>query len=86
MGVAHAERDLNLHEVVLRNWVSELAADAQRAFRGLEISPRYWEYNRAGCAAPSLVLSGARPPNTGSASRGSPLSCAPIPNGMSVNL
>jgi hypothetical protein len=48
MGIAHAERDLNLHEVVLRNWVSELAADPQRAFPGLEISPRYWEYNRAG--------------------------------------
>jgi hypothetical protein len=86
MGVAHAERDLNLHEVVLRNWVSELAADPARAFPGLEISPRHWKYNRAGCAARSLILSGARPPNTRRASRGSPLSCAPIPNGMSVNL
>ena len=86
MGVAHAERDLNLYEVVLRNWVSELAADPQRAFPGLEISPRYWENNRAGCAARSLVLSQARPPNTRRASRGSPLSCAPIANGMSWNL
>jgi hypothetical protein len=39
MGVVHAGRDLNLHVVVLRNWVSQLAADPLRAFPGLEISP-----------------------------------------------
>lgn len=48
--IAHAARDLDLHENVLRKWVKEFAADPGHAFPG---------HGSAGTATPSRSAEGS---------------------------
>lgn len=47
VSVAQAARDLDLHENVLRKWVTELGADPQHAFPGHgQMKPEHLEIDR----------------------------------------